>query len=179
ASDLGWIVPFLCLAALAVREAAAADADDAPTLLDRVRPAGSAAWLFAVAAMVGADALFGASSGYPALDVARGRLTQVMVVAMALILAGREVLAAREGGRPWHGRFPRDAGPSRWARRMGSAVHELGAHLSSINALTRLLLSQSDAGTRARADTLRLQGRAEAAMRVVKNLLSALPSSVG
>jgi signal transduction histidine kinase len=102
-----------------------------------------------------------------------------MVVVMALILAAREALAARENGPSWHGRFPRDAGPSRWARRMGSAVHELGAHLSSINALSRLLLSQSDASTRVRADTLRLQGRAEAATRVVKNLLSALPSSVG
>ncbi len=180
ASDLGWIVPFLCLLAFALHESAPLDsAEEVPPIVDRLRPAGSAAWLFAVAAIVAADALFGASSGYPALDAARAHLTQTMVVAMSLILAGRELLAAREGARSWHGRFPREEGPSRWARRMGSAVHELGSHLSSINALSRLLLSQSDPSTRARADTLRLRDRAEAATRVVKNLLAALPSTVG
>jgi signal transduction histidine kinase len=129
--------------------------------------------------MVAADALFGASSGYPALDIARARLTQSMVVVMALILAARELVMAREGQRTARARFPRDAGPSRWTRLVGSAVHELGSHLSSITALARLLLSQSDASPRIRADTLRLHERAESATRVVRNLLAALPSSVG
>jgi signal transduction histidine kinase len=102
-----------------------------------------------------------------------------MVVVMALLLAAREVVAAREGQRPWPGRFPRDAGPSRWARLAASAVHELGSNLSSISALARLILSQADANPRARADALRLNDRAEAATRVVRNLLAALPASFG
>jgi K+-sensing histidine kinase KdpD len=180
ASDLGWIVPFLCLAAFALHESAPLDAaEDAPPIAERLRPMGSAGWLLAVAAIVAVDALFGSSSGSPALDAARAHLTQAMVVAMALLLAGRELLAAREGQTAAAARFPREASPSRWARRMGSAVHELGSHLSSINALSRLLLSQSDPSTRARADTRRLHDRAEAATRVVRNLLAALPSSVG
>jgi signal transduction histidine kinase len=100
-------------------------------------------------------------------------------VVMALPLAVREMLAAREGRQAWPGRFPRDAGPSRWVRLVGSAVHELGSHLSSITALARLLLSHADASPRARADALRLHDRAEAATRVVRNLLAALPASVG
>jgi signal transduction histidine kinase len=179
ASDLGWIVPFLALAAFALYEAARpASAEEPPRIADRLRPAGSAHWLVALAVLVGADALFGAS-GYPALDAARARLTQTMVVVMTLILAAREIVMAREGRRPWRGRFPGDAGPSRWVRLVGSAIHELGSHLSSITALARLLLSQSDASPRLRADTLRLHERAEAATRVVRNILAALPSSVG
>jgi signal transduction histidine kinase len=179
ASDLGWIIPFLALAALALQEAARQEsAEEPPRIADRLRPAGSAQWLVAVAVLVGADALFGAS-GYPALDAARGHLTQTMVVVMALILAAREIVMAREGQRSWRGRFPGDAGPSRWVRLVGSAVHELGSHLSSITALSRLLLSQSDASPRLRSDTLRLHERAEAATRVVRNILSALPSTSG
>ena len=152
-------------------------AEEPPRIADR-RPAGSALWLVAVAVLVGADALLGAS-GYPALDVARARLTQTMVVVMALILAARELVIAREGRRAGRGPFPRDTGPSRWARLVSSAVHELGSHLSSITALARLLLSQSDVSPRLRGDALRLHERAEAATRVVRNILAALPSSVG
>jgi signal transduction histidine kinase len=178
ASDLGWIVPFLALAALALNEAARQEsAEEPPRITDR-RPAGSAQWLVAVAVLVVADALFGAS-GYPALDAARAHLTQTMVVVMALILAAREIVMAREGQRSSRGRFPGDGGPSRWVRLVASAVHELGSHLSSITALARLLLSQSDANPRQRADTLRLHERAEAATRVVRNILAALPSSGG
>jgi signal transduction histidine kinase len=180
AGDLGWIIPFFCVAALAVYETGRANGEEeTPTLGERLRPGGSAGWLLAVAAIVAADALFGISSGYPALDSARATLTRAMVVVMALILAGREVLAARESQRAWQGRFPRDAGPSRWARLVSSAVHELGSHLSGIIALARLLLSQSEASPRLRADALRLHDRAESATRVVRNLLAALPSSVG
>jgi signal transduction histidine kinase len=180
ASDLGWIVPFLCLAALAIHEGTRLDSAEEPSsIAGRLRPAGSAAWLVAVAAMVAADALLAASSGHPALDAARARLTHTMVVVMALILAAREVLAAREARRAWPGRFPREAAPSRWARMVGSAVHELGSHLSSITALARLLLAQSDINPRTRAETLRLHDRAEAATHVVRNLLATLPSSVG
>ena len=179
ASDLGWIIPFLALAALALHEAARQEsAEEPPRIADRLRPAGSAQWLVAVAALVGADALFGAS-GYPTLDAARTHLTQTMVVVMTLILAAREFVMAREGQRTWRGRFPGDAGPSRWVRLMGSAVHELGSHLSSITALARLLLSQSEASPRLRSDTLRLHERAEAATRVVRNILAALPSTSG
>jgi signal transduction histidine kinase len=99
-----------------------------------------------------------------------------MVVAMALILALRERLAAREGPR-WEGRFPRDAGPSRWVRLVSSAVHELTSHLASIGALARLVAAQTDATPRARADAARLHERTEAATRVVRNLLAALPSA--
>jgi len=180
ASDLGWIIPFLALAALAAHEAARQDsAEEPPRIADRLRPAGSAVWLVAMAVMVAADALFGASSGYPALDIARARLTHSMVVVMAVILAARELAMAREGRRSPRARFPRDAGPSRWTRLVGSAVHELGSHLSSITALARLLMSQSDASPRIRADSLRLHERAEAATRVVRNLLAALPSPAG
>ena len=179
ASDLGWIIPFLAVAALALQEAARQESAEEPArIADRLRPAGSAQWLVAVAVLVGADALFGAS-GYAALDAARAHLTQTMVVVMALILAAREIVMAREGQRTWRGRFPGDAGPSRWVRLVGSAVHELGSHLSSITALARLLVSQSDASPRLRADTLRLHERAEAATRVVRNILAALPSSGG
>ncbi|HUG53115.1 MAG TPA: ATP-binding protein [Vicinamibacteria bacterium] len=180
AADLGWIVPFLCLAALALYEAGRPAVDDEPSLLgERARPQGSGAWLVAIAVILVADALVGADSGHPALDGARAALTRSMVVVMALLLAVRELLAAREGRQAWRGRFPRDAGPSRWARLVGSAVHEMGSHLSSITALARLLLSQADASPRARADAMRLHERAEAATRVVRNLLAALPSSVG
>ncbi len=180
ASDLGWIIPFLALAALAAHEASRQEsAEEPPRIADRLRPAGSAVWLVAMAVMVAADALFGASSGYPALDIARARLTHSMVVVMAVILAARELAMAREGRRTPRARFPRDAGPSRWTRLVGSAVHELGSHLSSITALARLLMSQSDASPRIRADSLRLHERAEAATRVVRNILAALPSPVG
>jgi signal transduction histidine kinase len=179
ASDLGWIIPFLALAALAVHEAARPETGEEPRrIADRLRPEGSALWLVAVAVLVGADALLGAS-GYAALDAARARLTQTMVVVMALILAARELVMAREGRRTGRGRFPRDTGPSRWARLVSSAVHELGSHLSGITALARLLLSQSDVSPRLRGDALRLHERAEAATRVVRNILAALPSSVG
>jgi K+-sensing histidine kinase KdpD len=100
-----------------------------------------------------------------------------MVVVMALILVARERLAVREEERTWEGRFPRAAAPSRWARLVASAVHELGSHLSSITSLARLVLSQSDANPRVRGDALRLHDRAEAATRVVRNLLAALPAS--
>jgi signal transduction histidine kinase len=180
AGDLGWILPFFCLAALAIYETGRPDAEEEPpTVAERLRPGGSAGWLLALAGIVAVDALFGASSGYPALDSARATLTRAMVVVMALILAGREVLAARENQRAWQGRFPRDAGPSRWSRLVGSAVHELGSHLSGIIALARLLLSQAEATPRLRADAMRLHERAEAATRVVRNLLAALPASVG
>jgi signal transduction histidine kinase len=179
ASDLGWIIPFLALAALAVHEAARPEtAEEPPRIADRLRPEGSALWLVAVAVVVGADALLGAS-GYAALDVARARLTQTMVVVMALLLAAREVVLAREGHRTGRGRSARDTGPSRWARLVSSAVHELGSHLSGITALARLLMSQSDVSPRLRGDALRLHERAEAATRVVRNILAALPSSVG
>jgi signal transduction histidine kinase len=179
ASDLGWIIPFLALAALALQEAARQEsAEEPPRIADRLRPTGSALWLVAVAVLVGADALLGAS-GYAALDAARAHLTQTMVVVMALILAAREIVLAREGQRTGRGQFPADAAPSRWVRLVGSAVHELGSHLSSITALARLLLSQSDASPRLRSDTLRLHERAEAATRVVRNILAALPSTSG
>jgi len=177
ASDLGWIIPFLALAALALNAAARQESAEEPArIADRLRPTGSALWLVAVAVLVAADALLGAS-GYPALDSARAHLTQTMVVVMTLILAAREIVMAREGQRAARGRFPGDAGPSRWVRLVASAVHELGSHLSSITALARLLISQPDASPRQRADTLRLHERAEAATRVVRNILGALPHS--
>ena len=177
ASDLGWIIPFLALAALALNAAARQESAEEPArIADRLRPTGSALWLVAVAVLVVADALLGAS-GYPALDSARAHLTQTMVVVMTLILAAREIVMAREGQRAARGRFPGDAGPSRWVRLVASAVHELGSHLSSITALARLLISQPDASPRQRADTLRLHERAEAATRVVRNILGALPHS--
>jgi signal transduction histidine kinase len=180
ASDLGWIVPFLCLAAFALHEAARTDRTEEPSLVrDHRRRHVNAPWLAAIAGIVAFDALFASGSGYAALDLARSRLTHTMVVVMALLLAAREVLMTREGERASHARFPRDAGPTRWARLAASAVHELGSNLSSISALGRLLLSQPDASPRARADLLRLHDRTEAATRVVRNLLAALPASFG
>jgi signal transduction histidine kinase len=60
---------------------------------------------------------------------------------------------------------------------VGSAVHELGSHLSSIAALARLIAAQADTTARARADARRLHERTEAATRVVRNLLAALPAT--
>src|SRR4029079_3413254 len=111
ASDLGWIVPFPALAALALNEAARQESAEEPArITDRLRQAGSAQWLVAVAVLVVADALLGAS-GYAALDSARAHLTQTMVVVMTLILAAREIVMAREGQRAARGRFPGDPGP--------------------------------------------------------------------
>src|SRR5262249_56971134 len=57
ASDLGWIIPFFCLAALGLYEASRGDAEEETFVPDAQRPGGNAGWLLAVAAVVGVDAL--------------------------------------------------------------------------------------------------------------------------
>src|SRR5260221_8127529 len=84
ASDLGWIIPFLALAALAAHEAARQEsAEEPPRIAERLRPTGSAVWLVAMAVVVPADALFRASSGYPVLDIAPAPLTPRPALVMA------------------------------------------------------------------------------------------------
>jgi signal transduction histidine kinase len=177
-SDLGWIVPFLAVAAFGAREAlrpAAAEPTVAVAASPRVPQA--AAWLVALAGIVVFEAAFGSAAGDPALDAARTTLLRVMVIALALLFAAHEWLARR---RPSESRrVDRDSGPTRWARMVASAIHELGGHLSGIAAVNRLILTDPDLASRARSDAARVQERAEAAARVVHNLLAAVPASLG
>jgi signal transduction histidine kinase len=179
-TDLGWIVPLLCLAALAWREAVAPET--APEAAAPAPPAGtssgSASWLLALAAIVALDTLLGPASGHPGLDAARSALTRIMVIAMALILAAREIASA-EGASPWR-RFSREVTSSRLLKVVAAALHELGGHVSGMTAVGRLLLAQPDAGSRVHGDAQRITDRGDAAARIIRNLLDALPTlSIG
>lgn len=175
-SDLGWIVPFLAMAALGAREALRPSTGE-PTVSVVAPPRVplAAAWLVVLAGIVIFEAAFPSAAGHPALDAARTTLLRVMVIALALLFAAHEWLARRPGTR----RVERDPGPSSWARMVASAVHELGGHLSGITAVNRLILTDPELASRARSDAARVQERAEAAARVVHNLLAAVPASLG
>jgi signal transduction histidine kinase len=177
-SDLGWIMPFLALAAFGAREALRpATAEPTVAVAASPRVPQAAAWLVALAGIVAFEAAFGFAAGDPALDAARTTLLRVMVIALALLFAAHEWLARR---RPTDSRrVDRDSGPTRWARMVASAIHELGGHLSGIAAVNRLILTDPDLASRARSDAARVQERAEAAARVVHNLLAAVPASLG
>jgi len=61
-------------------------------------------------------------------------------------------------------------------RIVSSALHELSGHVSAVGALARLVV-QSDASDRVQADGSRIQARAEAAARIVRNVVAALRGS--
>jgi signal transduction histidine kinase len=174
-SDLGWILPLLCLAAVAWREAVAEEEapDAAEAAQGHVAPSGSAAWLVTLAAIVMMDMVLGPSSGPPGLDAARSAITRIMVIAMAGILAAREL--AGDGGRSAWRRWPREVTSGRLLKVVSAALHELGGHVSGTAALGRLLQAQLDASPRGKADAQRIVDRGDAAGRIIRNLLEALP----
>jgi signal transduction histidine kinase len=176
-SDLGWIIPFFFLAAVAVHEGRAQERV-VPARVGEVAPSpswGAAPWLLVLAAVVGVEGLFGTWHGHPALDAARQALLRVMVVVLALLMAAHEWLTHR--ARAALARTARESTPTQWVRLVASAIHELGGHLSGIAALDRLLLFPRAAAD-VRTDAVRIHDRVEAATRVVRNLLTALPPSV-
>jgi hypothetical protein len=176
-SDLGWIVPFLCMAAFGAREALRPRGDEpvvAVAAPSRIPLA--TLWLVALAGIVVFEAAFGSSTDHPALAAARTTLLRVMVVVLALLLAAQEWIVRR---RPETRRVERDHGPGRWARMVAAAIHEMGGHLSGIAAVNRLILTDPELPARARSDAARVQERADAAARVVHNLLAAVPASLG
>ncbi len=176
-SDLGWAVPFLWLAAVAVHEALRPEpAEPAMPLSAPPAPGRTAGWLVAMAAVVAFDSLFGTPE--PVLGAAREAVLHVMVVVMALLLAVHDVLVRRAPRDPWRAAPSRHAPPSRWVKLVASAVHELGGQLSGVAAVSRVMLAQSDSSPRLHADAQRIYERAETATRVVRNLLNALPASM-
>ena len=101
-ADLGWIVPYLLLAAVALAEGRRRLRPEAHFAAYRPSPFGAAASLAAVALLPAFRALAG-SSGHPALDAARDDLTTSSVVALgALLAAGPMRLAyVRWGALAW------------------------------------------------------------------------------
>jgi signal transduction histidine kinase len=172
-SDLGWILPMLCLAAVAWQEAMAEEAPPEASSRAASSPvtSGSAVWLLALATIVALDMVLGPLSGHPGLQAARSALTRVMVITVALILAAREIASGPPLWRPW----PRDMTSSRLLKVVAAALHELGGHVSGMAALGRLLLAQSDAPSRSHADAQRILVRGDAAGRIIRNLLDAFP----
>jgi signal transduction histidine kinase len=174
-ADLGWILPLLCLAAMAWQEAAVEEEAGDVSDLAVTPPAasGNAAWLVALAAIVAMDTLLGPTSGYPGLDAARSALTRIMVISMALILAAREAASA-DGRSSWR-RWPREVTSSRLLKVVAAALHELGGHVSGMAAVGRLVFHQSEGLPRSQADAQRILDRGDAAGRIIRNLLEALP----
>lgn len=178
-ADLGWIVPFILLAAFGVLEGAAGPKTraEAVPVPRPPHPLWTAASLAILASIPAFEGLFGASSGHASLDLARGQLSGASVFLVGLILAIREVVAQREAAATrvlLQGARTQLVSAERRSHLLvvvGNAIHELGGHLSGICALVRLLLTQPDLTGRARADTERIQQKGEAAARVVRNLL--------
>lgn len=171
-ADLGWIVPYLLLAAVAVSEGRRRSRPERPFASSR-RPLGGAASLAVLAALPAFDALVGATR-HPALDAARHELTAFAVVALAAILALRELLTERAGG-PTTRAAPAASPPSpRLPALVANAVYELGGELSGIAALSRLVLAQSDVPPRVREDARRIRRHGDAALRIVNNVIAAL-----
>jgi hypothetical protein len=93
-AELGWIVPFLLLAAVAMAEGRRHTKPERHLVSVR-RSFGAAASLAVLAALPVFHALAGGPAP-PALAAARGDLTTLAVAALAAILILREVMAARE-----------------------------------------------------------------------------------
>ena len=170
-ADLGWIVPYLLLAAVAVSEGRRRSRPERLFASPR-RPLGAAASLAVLAALPAFDALVG-STRHPALDAARHDLTAVTVLALAAILALRELVIGRGAGPAAASTAAPTASP-RLPGLVASAVHELGGELSGIAALSRLVLAQSDVPPRAREDARRIRRHGDAALRIVNNVIAAL-----
>jgi len=169
-ADLGWIVPYLLLAAVAISEGRRRSRPERNFAVSR-RPLGAAASFAALAALPAFDALVGATR-HPALDAARHDLTAVGVVALAAILALRELLAPRAAAAT--GETGTTEASPRLPGLVASAVYELGGELSGIAALSRLVLAQSDVPARVREDARRIRRHGDSALRIVNNVIAAL-----
>ena len=172
-ASLGCILPFLVTASHGLGEVLGSNRGRSQRLEPAPPPHGGylVACLLALALLPIWDAVLQSHSGLLVLDEARREATRWALVLVALLLAAREALAIRAGSAMLGPQ------PSRLGAVVGSAVHQLGAHLSALTALSRLLLAQSDLSTRAREDGERMQIRSERAFRIVNNLLFALPVS--
>jgi len=169
-ADLGWIVPYLLLAAVAVSEGRRRSRPERSFVSSR-RQHGAAASLAALAALPVFDALVGATR-YPALDAARHELTAFCVVALAVILALRELLTERAGAS--RTRAAPAAPLPRLPGLVANAVYELGGELSGVAALSRLVLAHSDVPPRVREDARRIRRHGDAALHIVNNVIAAL-----
>jgi signal transduction histidine kinase len=179
-ADLGWIVPYLLLGAVAITEGRRRFRPERHFTTLR-RPIGAAVSLAALAALPAFDALAGASR-HPALDAARDELTTFSVVVLGAILALRELLTERGGTTAAGGSS--SAAPAgtlvpRLPALVASAVHELGGQLSGIAALARLVLAQSDLPTHVREDARRIRRRGDTGLRIVNNVITALRGENG
>jgi signal transduction histidine kinase len=173
-AELGWIVPYLLLAAVAVVEGRRRSRPERHFISSR-RPLGAAGSLVVVAALPAFDALVGASR-HPALDAARDHLTTLTVVVLGVILMLRELLARRDGAVAAgpEATAPGAADSPRLPALVASAVYELGAQLSGIAALARLVLAQSDLPPRVREDVRRIRRRGDTGLRIVNNVIAAV-----
>lgn len=175
-TDLGWIVPALLLAAVALGEA---------RRRPETGPAGShvdetswdSAVILGLLIFPALEVLTGTTAN-PALHAARHAATLATLGAVGVMLGLREIVRPRErwfrpaaGGRA---PGPGASSSSRLLRLVGTALFELSGHLSGVIALARLMLAQSDATTRLRTDAARIRERAESATRICGNLIAAL-----
>jgi signal transduction histidine kinase len=178
-ADLGWIVPYLLLAAVAISEGRRRSRPERH-FASSGRPLGAAASLAAVATLPAFNALLG-STRHPALDAARNDLTALSVVALAVILALRELVTARASGiaRAGAARAPAVTLSARLPGVVASAVYELTGQLSGIVALSRLVLARSDLSLRVREDARRIRRRGDAALRIVNNVIATLRGASG
>jgi signal transduction histidine kinase len=173
-ADLGWIVPYLLLAAVALAEGRRLSRPEPHFASTARAPFGAAAALAVVAAAPLFDFVVG-SSGHPALDAARDDLTTLTVVVLAMMLMLRELLAEREGAAtPASAPSASSDSLPRLPGLVASAVYELGGHLSGIADLARLVLTQSDLPPRVREDAQRIRGRGDSGLRIVNNVITAL-----
>ncbi|HWX25200.1 MAG TPA: HAMP domain-containing sensor histidine kinase [Vicinamibacteria bacterium] len=174
-SDLGWTLPLLLLGAIGLQEALRQGPRRRTLAFESPAPLWTAVSLATLGALPAFNAALGSAPA--GLAVARGRLTEASVLIVGLALACRQVLSQREvraARSLLEGTRSRLASAERRSRLMGvvgSAVQELGGHLSAIRALSRLLLSHSDLSIRARGDAARVQAKIETASRILGNLL--------
>ena len=174
-TDLGWIVPALLLAAVAVGEGRRRP-EALPPAADPDEPSWDAAVLLGLLVLPALEVLTSPTT-HPALHTLRHGATLATLAAVGTMLAVREVLRPRERWfRPPAGRVPGAGTPSssRLLRLVGTALFELSGHLSGVTALARLLTAQSDASGRVRGDAARIRERADAAARICRNLIAAL-----
>ena len=176
-ADLGWIVPYLLLAAVALAESRRRWRPEPHFASYRPFPFGAAASLASVALLPAFDALVG-SSGHPALDAARDDLTAFAVVALGALLALRE-LARDRGVGASAATGAADASQQVLPRLVANAVYELGGQLSGIAALARLLLAQRDLPGRAREDARRIRRRGDSGLRLASNVIAAMRGTSG
>ena len=176
-SDLGWIVPHVVLAALALGELFRGGGEESPE--PRLESEDQPRTVILMAATAAA-ALFDALSGpaAPALGAARHSLTLVTMGVVCALVTVSELWARQARSSP-DSSGPRASPESstRLLRAVRTALYEVNGHLSGVKALARLVLAQSDASLRIRSDVQHLQHRGESASRIVDNLVAALPGA--